>query len=126
MSALPRLRRARHDHAARLLDRLLAADERVLAVTAGPLPGVGTVLAAVTDQRVLAASHAGWSKSVPFAQITSVTTGRGVSVGLIVTIHAAGTVLALRSPTWAGRGFTAALRARIASSGSVGYALRNA
>lgn len=111
MTALPRLRRARHHRTARWLDRLLEPGERVLAVTAGLLPGVGPVLAAATDRRVLAADQSGWSTSVPFTQITSVSAGRGVGLGLTVTIHTAGTVLAMRSPAWAARGFTAAVDA---------------
>ncbi|MCP2257942.1 hypothetical protein LX15_001629 [Streptoalloteichus tenebrarius] len=109
LAAMPRRLRVRHGDDARRLALMLAPDERVSAVAAGPLLGQGNVLVAVTDRRIVGTGKA-WSTSVPYGQLSGVVADRRLARPSTVTIHAAGRVLALRSPRHAAEVFVAAVR----------------
>ncbi|SHE73732.1 PH domain-containing protein [Streptoalloteichus hindustanus] len=109
LAVIPRRLRARHGDDARRLDLMLAPDERVRAVTAGPLLGQGNALVVVTDRRILGAGP-GWTTSVPYGQLSGVVADRRLVLLSTVTIHAAGRVWALRSPRQAADEFVAAVR----------------
>ncbi|MFB9906213.1 hypothetical protein [Allokutzneria oryzae] len=110
LSVMSRRMRSRHGPLAHSLEVMLARDERVRAVTAGLLPGVGAVLLAATTRRMVAVSREGWSISVFYPQISSVVASGWLGVTATVTINAAGTVLAIRAPWHTGREFADAVR----------------
>lgn len=98
-----------------MLDGLLGPGERVRAVVAGVLSGVGPVIIAATNRRVLAAGRDGWNLSVLYSQISSVDSGGWF--GHTVVISSAGTVYAVRAKGTT-QLFTAAVQAGIPSGGA--------